>query len=122
MGDKINPNKKNHLSIKEVAKRTAALTLLLSTTACTGGEIFGTSLLIFFFGPGIIGLGIELINKIRKEKEVEEYKKEHPNTSSDPEYVKNIFKTRPLLKLIISSLFLTYDKLFFTTFADGICG
>jgi hypothetical protein len=35
MVDKVNPNRKNRLSPKDVLKRTAALTLLLSTVACS---------------------------------------------------------------------------------------
>jgi len=35
MVDRINPNRKNRLSPKDILKRSAALTLLLSTVACS---------------------------------------------------------------------------------------
>lgn len=44
MADKLSQNRKNHLSLKDVAKRTAALTLLLSTVACSSSEFY-----TFFF-------------------------------------------------------------------------
>jgi hypothetical protein len=46
MADRINPNRKNRLSPKDILKRSAALTLLLSTIACSGNELVGGFVLL----------------------------------------------------------------------------
>jgi len=84
MADRINPNRKNRLSPKEIAKRSAALTLLLSTIACRLDDfkdllpaagivliyvLWNTPSLIsyFFFG------GREEFLKRKKEREAESH-------------------------------------------------
>jgi hypothetical protein len=80
MADRINPNRKNRLSPKEIAKRSAALTLLLSTIACSSDGfkdllpaagivliyVLWNSIGWFFFG------GREEYKEIKKRREEEE--------------------------------------------------
>lgn len=93
MTDRIKPNRKNRLSPKEIVKRSAALTLLLSTIACRLDDfkdlslaagivliyvLWNTPILIsyFFFG------GREEFLKRKAEREAEE---NHPRPTFKPD-------------------------------------
>lgn len=55
MADHINPNIKNRLSQKEILKRSAALTLLLSTVACLSGNT-DVDTMIWLVCPALLAL------------------------------------------------------------------
>ncbi len=67
MADRINPNRKNHLSLKDITKRSAVLTLFLSTVACSGNDYL---LLLFCipFAPVIIFPIIQTVAELVDEK------------------------------------------------------
>ena len=53
MADRINPNRKNRLSPKDIATHTAALALLLSTIACSSHNL---DIMIWLVCPSLLAL------------------------------------------------------------------
>jgi hypothetical protein len=76
MADRISPNRKNRLSPKEIAKRTAALTLLLSTVACSGSpeELVG-GFVLFIIGYNILAAIVDYFESKKPDHSVEDYER-----------------------------------------------
>lgn len=97
MADRINPNRKNRLSPKDVLKRSAALTLLLSTVACRLEDFKDLvpaaviiSLIVLFNTPSLISYfffgGREEFLKRRKEIDAAESDSHHSSYGGGRNY------------------------------------